>query len=211
MLLSGGVDSSVALKLLLDQGYTVRAFYLKIWLEDEIAHLNECPWEEDLTFAQQVCSQLNVPLEAISLQKEYWREVVSYTFQEAKQGRTPNPDVMCNSRIKFGVFFDYIGRYFSKVATGHYAQVDTDEEGIATLLTSPDPIKDQSYFLSNLNQSQLSKCLFPIGHLKKEKVRVLAEQFELATQRRKDSQGICFLGSKTGVIKSLTCFIYIIL
>ena len=196
MLLSGGVDSSVALKLLLDQGYTVRAFYLKIWLEDEIAHLNECPWEEDLTYAQQVCSQLNVPLEAISLQKEYWDEVVSYTFQEAKQGRTPNPDVMCNSRIKFGVFFDYIGRYFSKVATGHYAQVANEEGGIATLLTSPDPIKDQSYFLSNLNQSQLSKCLFPIGHLKKEKVRQLAEHFELATQRRKDSQGICFLGKK---------------
>jgi len=98
VLLSGGVDSSVALKLLQLQGYAVRAFYLKIWLEDEVAHLNECPWEEDLTYAQQVCDQLNVPLETISLQKEYWSEVVQYTFDEAKLGRTPNPDIMCNSR-----------------------------------------------------------------------------------------------------------------
>lgn len=110
VLLSGGVDSSVALKLLLLQGYKVRAYYLKIWLEDEVAHLNECPWEEDLTYATQVCDQLNVPLEAISLQKEYWNEVVQYTFEEARLGRTPNPDIMCNSRIKFGMFYKYIGR-----------------------------------------------------------------------------------------------------
>jgi sulfur transfer protein SufE len=102
VLLSGGVDSSVALRLLLEQGLSVRAFYLKIWLEDEIAHLNECPWEEDLGYAQAVCDQLKVPLEAVSLQREYWDEVVSYTFTEAQLGRTPNPDVMCNSRIKFG-------------------------------------------------------------------------------------------------------------
>jgi asparagine synthetase B (glutamine-hydrolysing) len=110
VLLSGGVDSSVALKLLQLQGHKVRAYYLKIWLEDEIAHLNECPWEEDLTYARNVCAQLQVPLETLSLQREYWDEVVQYTFDEAKLGRTPNPDIMCNSRIKFGVFYDYVGK-----------------------------------------------------------------------------------------------------
>ena len=110
MLLSGGVDSSVALALLVQKGLKVRAYYLKIWLEDEVAHLNECPWEEDLSYAQAVCTQLGVPLETVSLQKEYWQHVVQYTFSEARAGRTPNPDVMCNSRIKFGVFHDYIGR-----------------------------------------------------------------------------------------------------
>jgi rhodanese-related sulfurtransferase len=123
VLLSGGVDSSVALKLLQLQGYKVRAFYLKIWLEDEVAHLNECPWEEDLQYAEDVCHQLGVPLETLSLQKEYWQEVVQYTFKEAREGRTPNPDMLCNSRIKFGMFYEYVGKHYSKIATGHYAQV----------------------------------------------------------------------------------------
>ena len=193
MLLSGGVDSSVALRMLLDQGRTVRAFYLKIWLEDEVAHLSECPWEEDLRYAQAVCAQLGVPLETLSLQREYWDQVVEYTLGEAKRGRTPNPDVMCNSRIKFGVFLDFVGRNFSRVASGHYAQIDTID-GIARLRCSPDPVKDQSYFLSNLRQDQLRRCLFPIGHLHKSEVRRLAEEFDLPTKRRKDSQGICFLG-----------------
>ena len=194
MLISGGVDSSVALKLLLEQGHQVRAFYLKIWLEDEVAHLNECPWEEDLYYAQRVCDQLGVPLETVSLQKEYWDKVVQYTFDEARLGRTPNPDIMCNSRIKFGMFYDYVGRHFTKVATGHYAQVRTTEEGRAELFMSPDPVKDQTYFLCNLRQDQLQRCLFPIGHLQKSEVRRLAEQHGLATEKRKDSQGICFLG-----------------
>lgn len=218
VLLSGGVDSSVALQLLREQGHTVRAFYLKIWLEDEVAHLNECPWEEDLRYAQEVCSQLHVPLESVSLQKEYWSEVVQYTFQEARQGRTPNPDIMCNSRIKFGMFYEHVGRHFSRVATGHYAQVRLDggEPGgqidtlaglgvhlpalsdstgpRAVLSMSPDPVKDQTYFLCNLQQAQLQKALFPIGHLAKPSVRQLAESSALATMRRKDSQGICFLG-----------------
>lgn len=216
MLLSGGVDSSVALRLLLDQGRSVRAFYLKIWLEDELAHLNECPWEEDLQYAQAVCAQLGVPLETLSLQKEYWEQVVEYTLCEARQGRTPNPDVMCNSRIKFGVFLDYVGRNFSKVASGHYAQVET-VDGMARLKCSPDPVKDQSYFLSNLRQDQLRRCLFPIGHLHKAEVRRLADEFDMPTKLRKDSQGICFLGKlkfddfighylgvKPGPIRSLT-------
>jgi len=195
VLLSGGVDSSVALKLLLEQGHKVRAFYLKIWLEDEVAHLNQCPWEEDLQFAQSVCDQLNVPLETLSLQKEYWNEVVQYTIKEAENGFTPNPDIMCNSRIKFGMFYEYVGKYFPKVATGHYAQVKIDKDsGKAKLIMSPDSIKDQTYFLSNLRQDQLSKALFPIGHLQKSEVRELAKKYNLPTQVRKDSQGICFLG-----------------
>jgi sulfur transfer protein SufE len=196
MLLSGGVDSSVALQLLVNQGITVRAFYLKIWLEDEIAYLNTCPWEEDLHYATQICNQLNIPLETVSLQKEYWDKVVQYTFQESKLGRTPNPDVMCNSQIKFGVFLNYFGNYFKKIATGHYAQVveNKDKGGVYELICSSDNIKDQTYFLSNLQQSQLSKCIFPIGHLQKSQVRILAEQFNLPTKNRKDSQGICFLG-----------------
>ena len=195
VLLSGGVDSSVALKLLQEQGHKVRAFYLKIWLEDEVAHLNQCPWEEDLQYAQSVCEQLNVPLETLSLQKEYWNEVVQYTIKEAENGFTPNPDIMCNSRIKFGMFYEYVGKYFPKVATGHYAQVKIDKDtGKARLIMSPDAIKDQTYFLSNLRQDQLAKALFPIGHLQKSEVRELAQQYNLPTQVRKDSQGICFLG-----------------
>jgi rhodanese-related sulfurtransferase len=130
VLLSGGVDSSVALKLLQLQGYKVRAFYLKIWLEDEVAHLNECPWEEDLQYAEDVCHQLGVPLETLSLQKEYWQEVVQYTFKEAREGRTPNPDMLCNSRIKFGMFYEYVGKHYSKIATGHYAQVLSEDANV---------------------------------------------------------------------------------
>ena len=194
VLLSGGVDSSVALRLLQLQGLRVRAFYLKIWLEDELAHLNECPWEEDLSYAQQVCSQLGVPLETVSLQREYWDEVVRYTVEEARGGRTPNPDIMCNSRIKFGMFYEYVGKHFHRVATGHYAQVGAEESGRVVLRASPDAVKDQTYFLSTLRQDQLQKALFPIGHLLKSQVRQLAEEHALPTRHRKDSQGICFLG-----------------
>ncbi|KAG5175190.1 tRNA-specific 2-thiouridylase [Tribonema minus] len=204
VLLSGGVDSSVALNLLLEQGHKVRAFYLKIWLEDELAHLGECPWEEDLQFAQAVCDQARVPLEVVSLQREYWDLVVGYTVAEARAGRTPNPDIMCNNRIKFGMFFEYVGRHFKKVATGHYAVVAPGEGGgsgaegegggEARLLRSPDPVKDQTYFLCGLSQAQLSRALFPVGALTKEEVRRQAERFNLPTKARPDSQGICFLG-----------------
>lgn len=198
MLLSGGVDSSVALKLLIDQGKKVRAYYLKIWLEDELKFLNDCPWEEDLRYATETCQKLGVPLEVVSLQKEYFNHVVKYTIDEARAGRTPNPDIMCNSMIKFGMFVDFVGKYHHKIATGHYALVDEikDDNGVdrVRLLSSPDRIKDQSYFLSNLRQDQLQKCLFPIGHLEKVEVRKLAEQFDLPSKARKDSQGICFLG-----------------
>ncbi len=193
VLVSGGVDSSVALQLLKNQGHEVTAFYLKIWLEDELSYLGDCPWQEDLSFVQQVCEQLNVPLEIISLQKEYHEEIVAYTIAQVKAGCTPNPDILCNQRIKFGIFLNKINSYFTKVASGHYAQI-RENNGIYELLQSSDPIKDQTYFLSHLNQKQLARALFPIGHLQKNEVRALAHEFNLPNKDRKDSQGICFLG-----------------
>jgi len=193
VLVSGGVDSSVALKLLKDQGHDVTAFYLKIWLEDELSFLGSCPWEKDLEYVRAVCKQNNVLLEILNLQKAYKEAIISYTIDEVKAGRTPNPDVLCNNRIKFGLFLDQIGKEFDKVATGHYAQLEK-QNGIFKLKISPDPIKDQTYFLSYLNQEQLSRALFPIGNLTKAQVRELAKQYNLATKDRKDSQGLCFLG-----------------
>ena len=196
VLLSGGVDSSVALNLLKRQGYDVTAFYLKIWLEDELAHLGQCPWEDDYRMCEAICAQAGVPLEAISLQEQYKDRVISYTVAEADRGRTPNPDIMCNSRVKFGCFYDAIqGRGFDHVASGHYAQLVTDDQtGLKKLLRAPDPVKDQSYFLCALSQHQLQKVLFPIGHLQKAEVRELAEEFNLPNKNRPDSQGLCFLG-----------------
>ncbi len=193
ILISGGVDSSVALKRLQEQGHDLTAFYLKIWLEDELAYLGDCPWEEDLKFVRAICKKAGVPLEVISLQKEYWEEVVEYTLSEVKQGRTPNPDILCNQRVKFGKFYDKIHDSFEKIATGHYAQVE-EKEGLFYLKKAPDPIKDQTYFLSHLSQAQLSRALFPIGDLPKQEVRELAKKYNLPNQDRKDSQGICFLG-----------------
>lgn len=197
VLISGGVDSSVALAKLVHEGHAVTAFYLKIWLEDELSYLGSCPWQEDLGYVQAVCDHLGVSLEVVSLQQEYWDHVVSYTIAEVKQGRTPNPDVLCNSRIKFGFFLDYLEkRYpgvFDTIATGHYAQLQK-KSSLYYLKQSPDPVKDQTYFLSYLTQQQLARLAFPIGHLDKSEVRSLAAQFNLPNKDRKDSQGICFLG-----------------
>ncbi len=193
VLLSGGVDSSVALRLLKEQGHNLTAFYLKIWLQDEFSFLGECPWEEDLKFARAVCKQVNIPLEVLPLQTEYWENVVSYTIDEIKDGRTPNPDIYCNSLIKFGQFYDKIDSSFEKVASGHYANV-LEKDGKYLLKTSPDPVKDQTYFLSYLTQQQLSRAIFPIGKYKKSGIRQLADDYKLATMKRRDSQGICFLG-----------------
>ncbi|MCM8539366.1 MAG: tRNA 2-thiouridine(34) synthase MnmA [Lentisphaeraceae bacterium] len=194
VLLSGGVDSSVALRLLLEEGgHDITAFYLKIWLEDELAFLGECPWEEDMEFVRSICESHNVPLKVVPLQKEYLDRVVSYVLAELKRGRTPSPDILCNERIKFGAFFDAIDESFDKVASGHYAQIE-EKAGEWFLKKAPDKVKDQTYFLSSLRQDQLSRALFPIGHLEKCEVRDLAEKYDLATKSRKDSQGICFLG-----------------
>jgi tRNA-specific 2-thiouridylase len=193
VLLSGGVDSSVALRLLKKQGHDITAFYLKIWLQDEFSFLGDCPWEEDLKFVREVCSQADVPLEVLPLQNEYWNTVVKYTIEEVKEGRTPNPDIFCNSLIKFGQFYDKIDNSYEKVASGHYAWVD-EVKGKYILKRSPDPIKDQTYFLAYLTQQQLSRALFPIGKHKKARIRELALEYELPNMNRKDSQGICFLG-----------------
>ncbi len=195
VLLSGGVDSSVALRLLKDQGHELTAFYLKIWLQDEFSFLGDCPWEEDLDYVRKVCTQEKIPLQVLSLQNEYWETIVAYTISEIKAGRTPNPDMYCNSIIKFGQFYSKIDASFDKVASGHYAKAEYDESSHRYLLkTSPDPVKDQTYFLAYLTQEQLSRALFPIGKYRKEEVRVLAENFNLPNKNRKDSQGICFLG-----------------
>ena len=219
ILLSGGVDSSVALRLLQEQGQEdITAFYLKIWLEDDAAFLGDCPWEEDLAYVRTVCEQAEVPLEIIALQSEYREHIVEFAVKELQAGRTPSPDIQCNERIKFGVFYDRIDDSYERVATGHYARIahrgspksrppgeivegetvasrDSGENGLLHLHRAPDPVKDQTYFLSRLNQSQLRRISFPIGHLQKSEVRQYAEHCDLPNKARKDSQGICFLGN----------------
>ncbi len=193
VLLSGGVDSSVALRLLKEEGHELTAFYLKIWLEDELVSLGECPWEEDLQYARSVCEQADVPLRIVPFQREYWDTIVSYAIRELQAGRTPNSDMFCNRLIKFGLFVDKIGSEFDKVASGHYARID-DLNGKYILRRSPDPVKDQTYFLAYMKQQQLARALFPLGRYTKKEVRKLAQDFNLPNKNRKDSQGICFLG-----------------
>jgi tRNA (5-methylaminomethyl-2-thiouridylate)-methyltransferase len=193
VLISGGVDSSVALSLIKHDGFEPRAFYLKIWLEDEFSYLGQCPFEEDLTYVKETCKQLNVPLEIIPLQKEYWEKVVSYTVEEIKHGHTPNPDIMCNQKVKFGAFLDLYGKDLDFVATGHYAKNDHINNW-HYLKTAPDNIKDQTYFLSYTSHNILKKIIFPLGNMTKQDVRKYAETKLLPSAFRKDSQGICFLG-----------------
>ena len=193
VLVSGGVDSALALQLLHEQGHALTAFYLKIWLEEELSYLGDCPWEEDLVYVKKLCEQLGVPIKVVSLQKEYWDRVVAYTLNEVKAGRTPNPDILCNQQVKFGAFFDKIDESFERVATGHYARIARGPNGCEMKMTS-DPIKDQTYFLAHLSQEQLCRAMFPIGHLTKREVRELAQKYDLVSKDRKDSQGICFLG-----------------
>jgi tRNA-specific 2-thiouridylase len=194
VLTSGGVDSSVALCRLLERGdHRLTAFYIKIWLEDDMAFLGRCPWEEDLELLRAICRQTGVPLEIASLQQEYLSSVVGYTIAELEAGRTPSPDVMCNRHIKFGSFADRLGGDFDLVASGHYARI-RHHRGLAHLLQGVDPVKDQTYFLSQMRQRQLQRCLFPIGELTKTEVRAEARRFNLPNQDRPDSQGICFLG-----------------
>ncbi len=183
----------MALHLAKQEGHDITAFYLKIWLEEELAFLGDCPWEDDLKYVRAVCEQATVPLEIISLQSEYQERVVSHAINELKQGRTPSPDILCNQHIKFGLFFDRINPGFERVVSGHYAQIE-EQNGLYLLKRSPDPVKDQTYFLSRLNQQQLKRIWFPIGHLAKAEVRQLAQRWQLPNRDRRDSQGICFLG-----------------
>jgi len=194
VLVSGGVDSSVALARLKEQGHEVVAFYLKIWLEDELSFLGSCPWEEDLVYVRALCDQYQVPLHIVPLQEAYRDKIVRYTIDEVAAGRTPSPDVLCNVRIKFGAFLEAIDDSFEKVASGHYAQVHQRADGLYELVQSPDPVKDQTYFLAHLSQQQLSRLLLPIGHMTKAEVRAEAQRYAVPASERKDSQGICFLG-----------------
>jgi tRNA-specific 2-thiouridylase len=209
VLLSGGVDSAVALARLRRRGEAgLTAFYLKIWLEDEMAFLGTCPWEDDLRYARATCDLLRVPLEVVPLQKEYHERVVTTALEELRAGRTPSPDVLCNRRIKLGAFVERLDQeadrlgWFDLVATGHHARVRLEEEDrpgqgsalVAHLLRGVDPVKDQTYFLSQLTQAQLQRCCFPVGDLRKSSVRRLAREWGLPSATRPDSQGICFLG-----------------
>ena len=197
MLLSGGVDSALALALLREAGHEVTAFYLKIWLEEELAFLGDCPWEEDMAYATAVCRQLDVPLEVVPLQEEYRQAVVEYALAALRAGHTPSPDVLCNRTIKFGAFADRLTAEYELVASGHYARLRRREDGRCQLLRGVDPVKDQSYFLAYLRPDQLRRLYFPIGGLHKQEVRALARDRGLAPATRRDSQGICFLGKLT--------------
>ncbi len=190
-LVSGGVDSSVAVHLLKEQGYTPDIFYIRIGMEAEDGYI-DCPAEEDIEITQWIARKYGCRFEEVNLHKEYWDNVVSYTIDSVRRGLTPNPDVMCNKLIKFGAFDDRRGKDYDRIATGHYAR--TVELLTTFLATATDPVKDQTDFLSQLDYRQISRLMFPIGHLMKSEVRAIAHQAHLPSADRKDSQGICFLG-----------------
>ncbi|TCN68516.1 tRNA 2-thiouridine(34) synthase MnmA [Acetobacteroides hydrogenigenes] len=196
--LSGGVDSSVAAYLLKEQGYEVIGMYMQNWHDTTGTLEGDCPWNDDLMIAEMVAKKLDIPFIFIDLSDTYTDRVVSYMFSEYERGRTPNPDVLCNSEIKFEAFLKAaLDQGADYLATGHYCRKDTiDVDGKPTyrLLAGSDPNKDQSYFLCQLSQEQLSKALFPIGHLLKPEVRRIAAEQDLPTAEKKDSQGLCFVG-----------------
>lgn len=190
-LLSGGVDSSVVVHLLKESGYNPTLFYIKIGMDDD--ELLHCTSEEDIEMATLIAHRYGCKLEVIDLHQDYWDNVVDYTIRKVKQGLTPNPDVMCNKLIKFGVFEQRVGKFFDKTATGHYATT-TELDGKTYLSTAKDPVKDQTDFLAQIDYLQVSKLMFPIGYLMKNEVRDIALKANLPSSKRPDSQGICFLG-----------------
>jgi tRNA-specific 2-thiouridylase len=193
--LSGGVDSSVAAHLLIKQGYEVIGMFMRNWHDESVTLSDDCPWIDDSNDALLIAQQLGIPFQVIDLSAEYKDRIVDYMFNEYEAGRTPNPDVLCNREIKFDVFLKAaleLGADF--VATGHYCRKIEHSDGTFGLLTGKDPNKDQSYFLCQLNQEQLSKALFPIGELLKPEVRAIAAELNLVTADKKDSQGLCFVG-----------------
>jgi tRNA-uridine 2-sulfurtransferase len=196
--LSGGVDSSVAAHLLVEQGYEVVGVFMRNWHDESVTLSDECPWIEDSNDAMMVAQMLGIPFSVLDFSGPYRQRIVDYMFKEYEAGRTPNPDVLCNREIKFDVFLEAarkLGADF--VATGHYCRKASDEkEGktVFRLLAGADPNKDQSYFLCQLNQEQLSRALFPIGELQKAEVRRIAAELGLVTAEKKDSQGLCFVG-----------------
>ncbi len=192
--MSGGVDSSVAALLLKQQGYEVIGLFMKNWEDDDDSEY--CSSREDLNDAVAVADTIGIPIEAVNFSREYKDRVFSYFLREYEAGRTPNPDILCNSEIKFKAFLDHAIRLGAeKIATGHYAQV-REVDGTFQLLKAVDDSKDQSYFLHRLNQQQLSKSMFPLGDIRKSKVREIARQHNLSNHAKKDSTGICFIGER---------------
>lgn len=196
--LSGGVDSSVAAYLLQQQGYEVIGLFMKNWHDDSVTISNECPWLEDSNDALLVAEKLGIPFQTVDLSEQYKEKIVDYMFNEYEKGRTPNPDVLCNREIKFDVFMKIaLSLGADYVATGHYCrkgEIEVDGKPVYQLLSGVDDNKDQSYFLCQLSQEQLSKSLFPIGELTKPEVRKIASEMELITAEKRDSQGLCFIG-----------------
>ena len=196
--LSGGVDSSVSAYLLKEQGYEVIGLFMKNWHDDSVTISDECPWLEDSNDAMIVAEKLGIPFQTVDLSEQYKERIVDYMFNEYERGRTPNPDVLCNREIKFDVFMKIaLSLGADYVATGHYCrkgEIEKNGEKIYQLLSGKDNNKDQSYFLCQLTQEQLSKTLFPIGELQKSEVRRIAAEQELVTADKKDSQGLCFIG-----------------
>lgn len=196
--LSGGVDSSVAAYLLQQQGYEVIGLFMKNWHDDSVTISNECPWLEDSNDALLVAEKLGIPFQTVDLSEQYKEKIVDYMFNEYENGRTPNPDVLCNREIKFDVFMKIaLSLDADYVATGHYCQkseIEVDGKTIYQLKAGADNNKDQSYFLCQLSQEQLAKALFPIGNLTKPEVREIAAEMDLITAEKKDSQGLCFIG-----------------
>jgi len=188
VLISGGVDSSVVVHLLKEQGIDPHLFYLKISNGED-----DCSWQDDIVICQMIAKKYGLPFEILDLNKEYWDNVVAYMIENVRRGLTPNPDMMCNKFIKFGYFEQFRGKDFDKTATGHYATT-TERDGKIYLSTAKDPVKDQTDFLAQISTIQVQKLMFPIGHLMKTEVRQIAESANLITAKRKDSQGICFLG-----------------
>ncbi|TVZ55130.1 tRNA-specific 2-thiouridylase [Lutibacter sp. Hel_I_33_5] len=196
--LSGGVDSSVTAYLLKEQGYEVIGLFMKNWHDDSVTISNDCPWLEDSNDAMIVAEKLGIPFQTVDLSVQYKERIVDYMFAEYEKGRTPNPDILCNREIKFDVFMDIALKLGADyVATGHYCRKTEEKingETIYKLLAGKDVNKDQSYFLCQLSQEQLSKALFPIGELTKPEVREIAKKADLITAEKKDSQGLCFIG-----------------
>ena len=196
--LSGGVDSSVAAYLLKDQGYDLIGLFMKNWHDESVTISDECPWLDDSNDAMLVAEKLNIPFQVVDLSKDYKEKIIDYMFDEYSKGNTPNPDILCNREIKFDVFMDIaLSLGADYVATGHYSRIkknNNDNNIIYELHSGIDKAKDQSYFLCQLNQEQLSKILFPIGDLMKNEVREIARNNHLVTAEKKDSQGLCFVG-----------------
>jgi tRNA-specific 2-thiouridylase len=192
--MSGGVDSSVAALLLKQQGHEVIGAYMKNWINEENI-IGDCPWQDDIKDARAVAEKIGIEFRIVNLMKDYREKVVHYLLEGYESGITPNPDVMCNREIKFGVFLDYAKENgFEHVATGHYAQLRANDDNTFDILEGADKNKDQSYFLALMQQHQVKHALFPMGHLPKPEVRQIAEKYDLITATKKDSQGICFIG-----------------